>query len=157
MPFTGVPGAGTAYGSIILGVTAPKREFRDVEATLVASLESFSVTQAYIDWCRLQQAQLWGAVAQAGETLRETSDLIADGWQSRTDASDILAEQRSDALLGVERVYDPSSRQVYEVPLGWFDAYDLHRGEYDLDDLQRLPDADLALWTSVPADGSAIH
>jgi hypothetical protein len=157
MPFTGVPGGGTAYGSIILGVTAPQREFGVVEPTLVASLESFRVTQGYIDWCRLQQAQLWGAVARAGETLRETSDLIADAWQNRTDASDILAEQRSDALRSVERVYDPSSGQVYEVPLGWFDAYDLHRGEYDLDDLQLLPGDDLALWSAVPADGSLIH
>jgi hypothetical protein len=157
MPFTGVPGGGTAYGSIILGVTAPQREFRDVEATLVASLDSFAVTQAYIDWCRLQSAQLWGAVAKAGQTLRETSDLIADGWQSRTDASDILAEQRSDALRSVERVYDPSTGQVYEVPLGWFDVYDLHRGEYDLSNLQPLPGDDLGLWSAVPADGSAIH
>lgn len=157
MPFTGVPGGGTAYGSIILGVTAPKREFAEVEATLVASLESFSVTQAYIDWCRLQSAQLWGAVARAGQTLRETSDLIADGWQSRSDASDILAEQYSDGLRGVERVYDPGTGQVYEVPAGWFDVYDLQRGAYDLDNLQRLPDDDLSLWTAVPTDGSAIH
>ena len=156
-PFTGVPAAGTAYGSIILGVTAPKREFRDVEATLVASLDSFKATQGYIDWCRLQSAQLWGAVAKAGQSLRETSDLIADGWQSRSDASDILAEQYSDTLRSVERVYDPSSGQVYEVPLGWFDAYDLHRGEYDLNDLQLLPGDDLALWSAVPTDGSAIH
>jgi len=157
LPFTGVPGGGIAYGSVILGVTAAKGEFERVEATLVASLESFTVTQGYIDWCRLQQSQLWGAVARAGQTLRETSDLISDAWQERSQASDILAEQGSDALRGVERVYDPASRQVYEVPAGWFTSYDLHRGEYELSDLQLLPDDDLPLWRSAPADGGLIR
>jgi len=156
-PFTGVPGAGTAYGSIILGVTAPKREFKDVEATLIASLESFNVTQGYVDWCRVQSGQLWGAVARQGETLRETSDMIFEGWQNRSRASDIIAEKGSDAMRGVDRVYDPSTQQVYEVPVGWYASYDVHRGEYDMNNLQLLPPDSFELWTSVPADGSGIH
>ena len=156
-PFTGVPGAGTAYGSIILGVTAPMREFSDVEARLITSLESFTVTQGYIDWCLLQQAQLWGAVARAGQTLSETSDMIFEGWQSRSQTSDIIAEKGSDAMRGVDRVYDPSSGQVYEVPVGWYTSYDVHRGDYTMNDLQLLPPDSFALWTSVPADGSGIH
>lgn len=156
-PFTGVPAAGTGYGSLILGVTAPKREFGDVEATLVASLDSFTVTQGYVDWCRLQQAQQWSAVARAGRTLSETSDMIFDGWQSRSQTSDIIAEQGADGLRGVERVYDPATNQVYEVPAGWYAEYDIRRGDYSLNDLQRLPDNHYDLWTSAPLDGSAIH
>ena len=72
-----------------------------------ASLESFNVTQGYVDWCLVQQHQLWGAVARQGQTLRETSDMIFDGWQSRSQTSDIIAEKGSDAFRGVERVYDP--------------------------------------------------
>ena len=83
--------------------------------------------------------------------------MIFDGWQSRSQASDILAEQGSDALLGVERVYDPSSDQVYSVPAGWYADYDLHRSAYTMNDLQQLPDNDWVLWSSAPADGSAIH
>ena len=156
-PFTGVPGGGVGYGSIILGVTAPKGDFKAVEARLISSLESFKVTQGYIDWCILQQRQLWGAVAQEGETLRETSDTIFDGWQNRSHTSDVMAEQGSDAMLGVERVYDPSTQQVYEVPAGWYGNYDAHRGEYTMNDLQPLPPDDWPLWMSVPADGGQIH
>ncbi len=156
-PFTGIPGGGIGYGSVILGITAPKGEFTAVEARLIASLESFKVTQGYIDWCLLQQRQLWGAVAQEGETLRETSDMIFDGWQSRSHASDILAEQGSDAMLGVERVYDPSTQQVYTVPVGWYATYDSHRGEYSMNDLQLLPPDNYALWMSAPADGGQIR
>ena len=156
-PFTGVPGAGTGYGSIILGATAAKGEFKTVAATLIASLESFTMTQGYINWCIVQQRQLWGAVAQEGQTLRETSDMIFEGWQNRSHASDILAEQSSDAMLGLERVYDPSTHQVYEVPAGWYSTYDSRRGEYTMSDLQLLPADDYALWMSAPADGSGIH
>jgi hypothetical protein len=156
-PFTGVPGGGTAYGSIILGVSAPMREFKDVEARLIASLESFTVTQGYINWCKLQQGQLWGAVAREGQTLSETSDMIFDGWQNRSHASDIIAEKGSDAMLGVDRVYDPSTNQVYEVPVGWYTTYDAHRGEYTMNDLQLLPPDNWKLWTSAPADGTGIH
>ena len=156
-PFTGVPSGGTAYGSILLGVTAPKHEFKYVEASLIASLESFRVTSGYIDWCVAQQQRLWGAVAEEGQTLRETSDLIFDAWQSRSQTSDITAEKSTDALRGVDRVYDPSTDQVYQVPAGWYADYDLHRGDYAMSGLQQLPDGSWPLWTAPVADGSAIH
>jgi hypothetical protein len=156
-PFMGMPGGGTAYGGIILGVTAPKGEFNDVEARLIASLESFTVTQGYIDWCFVQLHQLWGAVAQEGQTLSETSDMIFEGWQNRSQASDIIAEKGSDAMLGLERVYDPSTDQVYEVPAGWYTSYDTDRGQYTMNDLQLLPDDNYQLWMSAPADESEIH
>ena len=156
-PFTGMPGGGTGYGGMILGVTAPKGEFSDVEARLIASLESFTVTQGYIDWCFVKLHQLWGAVAQEGQTLSETSDMIFEGWQNRSQASDIMVEKGSDAFRGVDRVYDPSTDQVYEVPAGWYTSYDTHRGQYTMNDLQLLPDNNYPLWMSAPADGSEIH
>jgi hypothetical protein len=156
-PFSGIPGGGIGYGSIILGVTAPKHEFAHLEATLVASLESFTMPQSYVDWCIAQQSQLWGAVAREGQTLSETSDMIFEGWESRSHTSDIIAEQGTDAFRGVERVYDPSTSQVYEVPAGWYATYDLHRGDYSMNDLQLLPDDDWQLWTSPTADGSVIR
>jgi hypothetical protein len=156
-PFTGIPGGGIGYGGMILGVTAPKTEFSDVEARLIASLETFTVTQGYVDWCMDLQHQLWGAVAQEGQVLSETSDMIFEGWRSRSQASDITAEKSSDAFRGVDRVYDPTTDQVYEVPVGWYTTYDAHRGEYTMSDLQLLPDDSYPLWMSAPADGSGIH
>ena len=83
--------------------------------------------------------------------------VVGEGWQNRTQASDIIAEKDSDALRGVERVYDPSTNQVYEVPAGWYTEYEFHRGGYTMNDLQLLPADNLELWTSAPADGGAIH
>jgi hypothetical protein len=83
--------------------------------------------------------------------------MIFEGWQNRSQASDIIAEKGSDAMLGLERVYDPSTNQVYEVPAGWYTSYDTHRGEYTMNDLQLLRDDNYPLWMSAPANGSEIH
>jgi hypothetical protein len=68
-----------------------------------------------------------------------------------------MAEKSSDAFRGVDRVYGPSTDQVYEVPIGWYTSYDAHRGQYTMNDLQILPTDSYPLWMSAPADGSAIY
>jgi hypothetical protein len=153
MPYTGVPGGGTAYGNFVCGVTAPKGEFADVVDRLIESLNTFTVTQAYVDGCFAQQQQAWGAVAEAGRTLSEASDIIFDGWQERTHGQDISAEQWTDAYRGVERVYDPTTGEVYEFPAGWFEQYDPNRGQYDMSGLQPLPGDSYDLWMQAVLDG----
>jgi hypothetical protein len=152
-PFTGIPGQGTAYGYIICGVTAPKEEFAASVDDLVRSLESFTITRDYVDACLIESAKIWGAIAEAGRTLSEASDILYEGWQQRSHAEDILAEQRTDAFRGVERVYDPDTGQVYTFPAGWYEDYDRTRSQYDMSDLQLLPDDDWSLWMASPLDG----
>jgi hypothetical protein len=158
MPYMGTPGGGTAYGSFILGATAPKTEFGTLLPKLVESLESFTVTQPYVNSCLAQSQQMWGAVAEAGKTLSEASDIIYDGWQNRTQADDIMAEKGSDAILDVERVYDPETGNVYEFDVGWYEEYALDPGHYNLGDLQPLPDNCYECWMTSPLYGPAyIH
>lgn len=152
-PYTGTPGGGNGYGYFVCGVSAPEAEFAALAARLVESLESFTITQAYVDDCLSQQAKIWGAVAAAGRTLSEASDILWEGWEARTHSEDISAEKWTDAYRGVERVYDPGSGEVYEVPAGWYDEYDLHRGEYDMGNLQPLPPDAWELWMAAVLDG----
>ena len=49
--------------------------------------------------------------------------MIFEGLQN-VQASDIMAEKGSDAFRAVDRVYDPSTDQVDEVPAGWCTSYD---------------------------------
>ncbi len=154
-PYTGNPGGGTGYGHMLCGATMPKGEFPETIDRLVASLNSFTITQAYVEDCIEQQAQIWGAIAEAGRTLSEASDILWEGWTQRSHGEDISAEKWTDAYRGVERVYDPDTGEVYEVPAGWYDAYDLHRGEYDMSGLQPLPDDAWDLWMKAPLDGSS--
>jgi hypothetical protein len=143
----------------VCGVTTPKAEFAGKLDLLVASLNSFTVTQRYIDDCITLAQRQWGAVAKAGQTLSEASDMLWDGWVARTHSEDISAEKYSDAFLGQERVYDPATGTVYDVPVGWYDAYDVNRGAYSMSGLQLLPgDASYwDLWMKATTSGNAIH
>lgn len=157
-PFTGTPAGGTGYGYFICGATAPKAEFAGRIDRFVQSLESFTVSPGYISWCLDQSARAWGAVADAGRTLSEASDILFEGWQSRSHSEDIRSEKYSDAFRGVERVYDPDTGRVYECPNGWYEEYDRNRAAYQMNDLQPLPPGDWELWMAAVLSGEGnIH
>ena len=59
-------------------------------------------------------------------------------WESRTDTYDILSQEYSDAILGYDRLYDSETGEVYRAELGFWDDYDLHRGEYNNPNLQKI-------------------
>jgi hypothetical protein len=153
LSFTGSPGGGIGYGFLITGVTAPKKEFKDLENTLVNSIESFWVSQNYVNNCLRQQANTYAGILKAGKTLSETSDIIMQGWQERNRTEDILSEKWSDAILGKERLYDPQSGNVYEFENGFYDKYNLNRGKYEMNELELLPKDDYNLWMKTPLDG----
>ena len=153
------PSGCTGNGHFVCGVTAPKATFQARLDLLVASLDTFTITQKYVNDCLAQAQRDFGAVAEAGRTLSEASDLLWDGWQARTHAEDISAEKYSDGFLGYDRVYDPSTGTVYQVPVGWYDAYDADRSGYAMSGLQLLPgDASwYDLWMKAPKSASDIH
>ena len=95
----------------------------------------------------------FGAVLQAGKTLRETSDLIARGWEERNRRDDVVAEKRSDAILGRERLYDPDTGEGYEFNDGFYDQYRQNPQAYRNANLQPLPADDHGLWTAAARDG----
>ena len=153
MPFTGGPGGGNAYGFLITGITAPKREFRNIENILAKSVKSFTVRQSYVNNCLRQQASTYAEIRKAGKTLSETSDIIMQGWKNRNKTDDIIAERRSDAILGKERQHNPDTGEVYEFENGFYDKYKLNQNRYEMNNLQTLPKSNYDLWMKAPLDG----
>ena len=153
MPFMNGPGGGNAYALSFVGISAPRGEFQAVQDELLTCIGSFDLSQQYVQNCMQQQADAWRGVAKAGETLRETSDIIMNGWERRNRTDDIIAEKRSDAILDKERLYDPDSGQVYEFDNGFYDTYDIKREQYKLPNLQPMPDDNYNLWMSPTMDG----
>jgi hypothetical protein len=154
------PSGCTGYGFLVCGVTAPREEFAGTVDLLVASLNTFTVTQAYVQECLAKASLQFNAVAKAGQTLGEASDAIWDGWVARSHSEDVTFEQYHDAFMDVERVYDPASGTVYEVPAGWYAAdYDPNRGSFQLGGLQLLPGeaAYWELWNKAPLGQGSIH
>ncbi len=157
MPFMNGPGGGNAYGLMLTGITAPKEEFSRIQADLVKSVESFTISQEYVNAGIAASNSAFQGIMRAGQTLRETSDMIISGWENRNKTYDIMAEKRSDAILGYERVYDPDSGNIYSVQNGFYSKYDLNRGNYEMNNLLPLPDDNHTLWTSPALNGSAIR
>ncbi|MDD4736750.1 MAG: hypothetical protein PHP44_11670 [Kiritimatiellae bacterium] len=91
---------------------------------------------------------------KADDTLRETSDIIVNGWQNRNRSEDIIAAKRSNAILGKERLYDPDSGSVYEFQNGFYDEYRSNPQRYEQSNLQPLPDNRHDLWSAPTLDGS---
>ena len=153
MPMMGGPGGGTAYGYLLAGITTPKGELEAWQPLLSRTLASYAVHPDYLRGCLMRSEAVFGAVAEAGKTLRETSDMISRSWESRNRADDILAEKRSDAILGKERLYDPGTGEVYEFENGFYDRYRLNPGDYRKPDLQQLPDGNHDLWRAPARNG----
>ena len=153
LPYTGSPGGGIAYGFMMTGITAPKREFETIQNTLLKSIKSFTVSQSYVSNCMSQQNSTYAGILKAGQTLSETSDIIMQGWENRNKVHDVLAEKTSDAILGRERLYDPNTGEVYDFENGFYDKYNLDRDRYEMNDLQLLPDEGHQLWMKAPQDG----
>ncbi len=157
LPVSGSPGSGIGYAFSFIGITAKKDEFKAMQGELTESIGSFSLSQSYVNNCLAQQAQSTQRILKAGRTLSETSDIIISSWENRNRVDDIISEKRSDVILGMDRVYDPDTKEVYEVPNGFYDDYNINRQKFEMDNLQKLPDNDWNLWTSATLDGNKIH
>jgi hypothetical protein len=157
IPLTGYAWGGTGFGYVIIGITSVKSDFRYLQETLTQSLRSLNISQSYIDNCLKQQQLQTLGILKAGNTLSETSDIIMSSWEDRNKADDIISEKRSDAMLSNERLYDPDTGIVYEVPLDFYDDYNLHRERYTMNNLKALPDADWNLWTAPTEPGDDIR
>jgi len=153
MPMTGSPGGGIAQEFLVSGITAPRGEFVHLQKELTRSIGSYSINQTYVNRCLQQQAATYAGIMRAGQTLRETSDIITRGWENRNKTHDILAERRSDTILGKERLYDADTGEVYEFENGFYDTYDLNRQQYEMNNLQQLPNDNHNLWMQAPLDG----
>jgi len=146
-------GSGTGSGYMVFGATTPVREFKTNLNKLVESLNSFTMTEVYYNWCVAQSQEVWGAVAEIGQTLSEASDIIWNGWASRTAAQDIMAYEYDDSLRGVEKVWDPVTQKVYEFEAGWYDQYALNPELYNITTLEPMPDGRFDLWEGIILNG----
>lgn len=144
---------GKAGGFVVFGATAPVKEFKGSVGHLVEALNSFTMSSVYFEWCVDQLQQTYGAIAQAGRTLSEASDIIMEGWQSRTAAQDIMAYQYDDTLRSVEKLWDPATGSVYEFGAGFYDQYSQDPSAYNVTTLEPMPDNRVDLWEGTILDG----
>ena len=140
------------YGTMVVGITAPKGLLELLTPSLKESIGSFTVDQEYISECiALGNKALVGAL-KTGQILSETSDVIMDSWENRMEAEGRMAEKWGDAMLGSSRLYNPETDEVYEVTPEFLNYYSVHGDEFEMNYLQELSEDK---WSSAPLNGGA--
>ena len=132
-----------AWAFMVTGITAPMKEFKQLQPAMAKSLSSFNLSKKYVQQCLNEQNENFKGLLRAGRTMSETSDIIMKGWEERNKTYDIISEKRSDAILGYDRYYDPNTREVYEYEVG----HTPRTGQLP------LPENDYDLWMKAPKNG----
>ncbi len=122
----------------MMGITAPDGEFSELEPVLLRCLASFDLTDSYVRQTQQNTANETDAILAAGRSMQAAYDSYNAAWSSRQTSYDILSQKNSDATLGYDRLYDPDTNEVYRAESGFYEQYDLHRGEYPNPNLKIL-------------------
>lgn len=110
----GISIAGT--GLWIAGLThyfAPENEIGKVEEIATAMDKSFKLDPT---WVKNEQAAVAKRSQIISQTQSEISDIISSTFEYRSSTQDEMADKWSDAILGVQDVYDSSTGENYTVP-----------------------------------------
>ena len=133
--FEGVDGAPlTVY--LFMGVTTPIGEMKEAESALLECLGSFAFTQNYVKQAIGLSTSETQALLQQGRQMQAAHDAMVSAWYAREQSHDIAFQKWSDSFMGYDRLYDSSTGEVYLADVGFYDTYDLHRGEYANSNLQ---------------------
>lgn len=153
-PDLGMAGAGNACAYAFGGIMAPKGEFMQMQEALAQSAASLVFNDVYMYTCiGLKQADINQRRQEISRTLAETSEIMNESWRNRNRSEDVSAEKWSDYMRGTERLYDPSTSEVYEFRNGFYDTYRSNSSSYTMSNLQPIPDNNYDLWMREARDG----
>jgi len=142
---------GLGYGVMFVGITAPEGLLDLITPSLKKSLESYTINQGYITACDNAGKKAVAGILKAGQILNESSDTIMDVWENKLELEQRMSEKQNDAILGFSRLYDPDTGEVYEITPEFYDHYQIHKDEFEMNYLEELPDDK---WDEAPLNGA---
>jgi hypothetical protein len=141
---------GLGYGMMFTGITAPKGLLDLIVPSLLQSFKSFTVNSDYVDACIKAQNNAAAGALEAGRILDHSSDTIMEVWENKLESEQRMSEKQSDAMLGYSRLYNPQTDEVYEITPEFYEYYQNHSNEFELNYLQEMPDDK---WSYAPLNG----
>ena len=108
-------------------MTAQKDMFQNWEDILTRSLKSLDYTESFVDFAMSQSDQQVQTSRKLSQAASEMSDSIMSSWENRNKSEDIMRQKQSDATLGLERVMDTQTGEIYQTDNGFTDWYDGER------------------------------
>jgi len=142
---------GLGYGVMFVGITAPKGLLDLITPSLKESLESYTINQAYVTACINENNKAVAGILKTGRILNESSNTIMDVWENKLESEQRMSEKQNDAILGYSRLYNPDTDEVYEITPEFYDHYQVHGDELEMNYLEDLPDDK---WGYAPLNGA---
>lgn len=142
---------GLGYGVMFVGITAPKGLLDLITPSLKESLESYTINQAYVTACINENNKAVAGILKTGRILNESSNTIMDVWENKLESEQRMSEKQNDAILGYSRLYNPDTDEVYEITPEFYDHYQVHGDELEMNYLEELPDDK---WSYAPLNGA---
>jgi len=139
------------YGVMFVGVTAPKGLLDLITPSLKKSLESYTINQEYVTACINASNKAVAGILKAGKILNESSDTIMDVWENKLESENRMSAKQNDAILGYSRLYNPETDEVYEITPEFYNYYQVHGDELEMNYLEELPDDK---WDEAPLNGA---
>jgi len=101
------------WAVVLVHYWAPEDEIGFVEEIIAAMRQSFVIDPVWAAREQAEVAKRIGIINQAGS---EIADIIASTFDYQSRVQDRAMRQWSNAMLGIERVYNPATGETYEVP-----------------------------------------
>lgn len=117
---------------MFIGITAPKGLLDLIVPSFLQNLKSFTVSSEYVDACIKAQNNAAAGALEAGRILDQNSDTIMEIWENKLESEQRISEKQSDAILGYSRLYNPQTDEVYEVTPEFYEYYQNHSNEFEL-------------------------
>ena len=119
----------------ILFMTAPDEDFNNWQGIMDYCFSTIAFSQAFLDGFNSEEKVLTSTIRANQQIYDQTSDMIMDSWEKRSNSYDIISQKQSDATLGYERVYDTETGDVYRAYNGFTDDYSGDRYQSITDDM----------------------
>ena len=119
----------------IILMTAPDADFNNWQPIMDSCIGTITFSDAFIQGFNNEEKVLASTIRANQQIYDQTSDMIMDSWNKRSNAYDITSQKQSDATLGYERVYDTETGDVYRAYNGFTDDYSGERYKAITDDM----------------------
>jgi len=148
---TGPAGIDGLWPASVVAYSTDPNKFAELSPALIESLGSFQYTPEFVSSCKKAMDFRSEVIKKNYETIQQTNDIIKEKYSFSSQLESKISEQRSDAILGIERVYNPDTGEVYSTYNGFYDDYKTSTEMFNMKNLRPL---DPNEWGLAPLDGN---
>ena len=120
----------------VVGISSAEDDFVSYEPILMKCLNSLEYSASFVSSTQQKSKADAAAARKMNASMQAAFDSYNSAWSARQTKYDVSSQKTSDSTLGYDRIKNPDTGEVYRAEVGWYDNYDLNRGDYNNSNLQ---------------------